>query len=151
MTVDARLRLVCGRVSAVSRHLAALAPGTKTRNSASTYRKTQRGSMSAGSLVKLSPSQCGSLAPRSEQVVAALSTGIEKLSSEDAKKQLYVVLAMLYSILRHTYSPDAMWLAMRSARKMCPQLTDEEFESIKAGVMGMWDFATAGDPIRSLF
>jgi hypothetical protein len=107
--------------------------------------------MSAGSLKKLSPSPAGNLAPRSAQVVAALSTGIDKLSSEDAKKQLYVVLSMLYSILQHTYSPDAMYLAMRHSRKMCPQLTDEEFESIKNGVLGMWEVATAGNPIRSMF
>ena len=107
--------------------------------------------MSAESLAKLSPSPVGKLAPRSAQVVAVLSTGIEKLSSEDAKKQLYVVVSMFYSILQHTYSPDAMYLAMRNARKMCHQLSDEEFDAIKDSVMGMWDHATEGNPIKSLY
>lgn len=107
--------------------------------------------MNAGSLAKSSQNPAGNSIQRLEQVVAALSTGIEQLSSENTKKQLYVVMTMFYSVLQYTYSPDSVFLAMKYARKMCTQLSDEEFDAIKENVFQMWDHATANNPIRNLF
>lgn len=58
---------------------------------------------------------------------------------------------MLYSVLQNTYSGDALYLAMRQARRMCPHMSDEEFDELKTGTMQMWEIATDGNPIKGMF
>jgi hypothetical protein len=133
----------------VNKLLVVSAYGIQPLNNVNTYNWMIVDNTNVELLMKSLPNPDGKLVQHSAQAVVALSTQIDKLSSEEAKKHLLVLMTIMHTILSNTYSPDAIDLALRRAKKMCAGIP--EFDEIATLIKKWWDASTQNNPIRSLY